>query len=298
MTPGLRVLERNLRRAPFGLRLWDLAGATHLIDGLEIDVTLRGRRQPAARASVNRSGVYYALGLPGLRDFELSDAGDETAWRPALRAYRVEVRDPLDRFLPFAFDADLPARGLFNRLMPGTAPTSPPAFGSPPAFMVDGVPLFSTPSRPVPEPLAAVRAQLREIGSDRPAACCLVTVSVNGTVCGIGLADREGRVAILFPYPDRPRPTLTSPPSPANDFKWNVELTAYYVPPPPDASTPEVADLAAVFAQLDSPRPLYRSIASPPQGLPALPLDYRIPLTVRTEGGPTGPSSYLYVGTA
>jgi hypothetical protein len=298
VTATVQALERITRRAPFGLRLWDFAGATHLAAGLEIDVTLPGRADSATRAGINRSGIYYALGLPGLRDFELSN-DDEAAWSAALRPYRIEVRDPQDRFLPFAFNADLPVRGLFDRLMPGASP--PPALppsGSPPAVMIEGVPLFSTPSRLLPGPLAAVRAQLRELGSERPAAGCLVTASVDGTACGIGLADREGRIAILFPYPDRPRPTLTSPPSATNDFRWNVELTAYYVPPPLDAPAAEIADLATVLAQLDWPRPLFHSVASPPQELPALPLEYRFPLTVRTEVGPTGPSSYLYIGSA
>lgn len=296
MTVDVRIRERVARQAPFGLRLWDVACATHIAEGLEIDVAVRGRPEASTRAFVNPSGIYCASDVPGLRRFELDDTADPAAWSAALRPYRVEVRDPQDRFLPFAFDADLPVRGLFDRLMPAMSP--PHLLASPSPLTIDGVPLFSSASRPVPEPFAAVRAQLREFGTERPAAWCLVTVSVEASVCGIGLADREGRVAVLFPYPDRPRPTLASPPPATNDFRWNVELTAYYVPGPPAAPAPAVADLAAVLAQVNSPRPLFHSLASPPQPLPPLPLDYRVPLTVRTEAGPTGPSSYLYVGTA
>jgi hypothetical protein len=293
-----RVLEHVVRRAPLGLRLWDIARATHLADGLEIDVSLRTRPEISTRAFINRSGIYCATGLPGLRQFE-SAAKDEEAWTAALRLYRIEIHDPQDRFLPIAFDAELPVRGLFENIsFLMSPPAAIPMFGSPPALLIEGVPLFSTPSRPTPEPFAVVRAQLRELSSERPASWCLVTVSVDAKVRGMGLADRDGRVAVLFPYPDRPRPTLTSPPFANNDFRWNVELTAYYEPRPLDTPAPVIADLAAIFAQLDSPRPLYRSVASPPHELPLLQLEYRLPLTVRTEVGPTGPSSYLYVGTA
>lgn len=211
------------------------------------------------------------------------------------------MRDPAGRFLPFAFDADVPARGLFNWLAPWTSPpqpwASPTEHGSSPSAMVERVPLFSSPTRPVSEPLAAVRAQLRELGTERPAAWCLLTASIDSTVRGIGLADQEGRVAVLFPYPDRPRPTLASPPLPTNDFRWNTELTAYYVPRPLHTAAPDIPDLAEVLAQLNSPRTLFQSTSSLPQALPVLSLEYRVPLTVRTEITATGPSSFLFIDT-
>ena len=296
MIPSVRVLERISRRAAFGLRLWDIAGATHLADGLEIEVTPRERTGSATRAFPNRSGIYCASGMPGLRPFELGDADDSAAWSAALRPYRVTVRDPQGRFLPFAFDADLPVRGLFD--WPGSPPALPGISGSPPMPIIAGVPLFSAASRPAPGTLAAVHAELREFGSERPAAWCLLTVSIDATVCGIGLADDQGRVAVLFPYPERPRPTLASPSPAINDFRWSIELAAYYVPRPPEAPAPAVADLAQVLAQLASPRPLFHSTASPPQTLPAQPLEYRVPLTVRTDVTPSGPSSYLYLNAA
>jgi hypothetical protein len=112
------------------------------------------------------------------------------------------------------------------------------------------------------------------------------------------MADQLGRVMILFPYPDRPRPALMSPPQPANDFRWDVALAAYYVPPPADAPVPAVADLAAVVEQMNAPRMLFASTLSPLQALPALPLRFGMPLTVRTELTGTGPSSYLFLNAA
>lgn len=301
MTPTVQVFERVSRHAPFGLRLWDIAGATDLVDGLDIEVSARADSQSSVRAFVNRSGVYSVAGLPGLRRFELGEADDDAAFNAALRRYRVTVRDPQGRFLPFAFDADLPARGLFTWLPPDSPPQPlllPTDHGSPPGPMIGRVPLFSAPSRAEPGPVASVRTQLRELGGERAAAWALLTASIDSLVQGIGLADEEGRVAVLFPYPDRPRRTLTSPPPAVNDFRWSVELTAYYIPRPADTPAPAIPDLADVLAQLASPQVLFRSTVSPPQALPALPLEYRGPLTVRTETTATGPSSFLFVNAA
>jgi hypothetical protein len=211
------------------------------------------------------------------------------------------VSDPAGRFLPFAFAADLPARGLFNWPAPWTSPPQPfvlpTEHGSPPAAMAGQVPLFSSPARPVPGSSALVRAELREFGTDRPAAWCLLTVSIEGVVRGFGLADGEGRAAVLFPYPEPPRPVLTSPPSPANDFRWDAELAAYYLPRPAGAPVPSFPDLADVLGQLAAPCLLLHSTASPPEPLRAQPLEYRVPLTVRT-ATPDGPSPYLFVNPA
>jgi hypothetical protein len=61
---------------------------------------------------------------------------------------------------------------------------------------------------------------------------------------------------------------------------------------------PEVADLGDVLAQMSSPQTLFQSVASPVQALPAMPLEFRIPLTVRTEITANGPSSFLFVNAA
>jgi len=299
MTAMVRVLEQVTRRSPVGLRVWDIAGATDLVDGLQVDISVRTDPESAVRAYVTRSGVYSVSGLPGLRPFELGVGDDMTAWSAALRPYRVEINDPQGRFLPFAFDADLPRRGLFSWSAPGTSPPQPYVLptdrASPPAMMIGHVPLFSAPSRPMATSLAAVRAELREVGSDRPASFALLTVSIDGTVCGIGMADWQGRILVPFPYPDRPRPALTSPPQTTNDFRWDVAIAAYYVPAPPGAAVTMIADLADVVAQMNSPQMLFASTVSPPQVLPPLTLQYGVPLTVRTQLTSTGSSSFLFL---
>lgn len=308
MMPSIKVWEQTTRRTPLGLQVWDFVTSTHLVDGLEIVLSTDKRNSSLTQTFVNRSSIYCAYGINGLIQFELN--GDDTSsWESKQRRYKIEIRDPADRYLPFELDAELPARGLLSWLSPLMSPPHQLSQGlhfifsnansSPPEATLGYVPLFSAPSRPVPGTLAQVRAQLREFGSDRPAAWCLLTVSVDLNVVGIGLADREGRVAILFPYPERAKSALTSPPSAKNDFKWSIKLNAYYVPRQPNALVPEVPNLTEVLNQLNSPRTLFESTMSPPQPLPELRLEYGIPLTIRTKVTATeNPSSYLFVNTA
>ncbi len=302
MMPNVRIWEQTRRTAPLGLQVWDVATSAHRVNGLDIQVMTGARFAKRTRAFANRSGIYCALGIPGLSRFELN-ADDATNRDWPTRPYKIEVRDPAAHFLPFTFDANLPATGLLEGIFSRTSPPqlfeSPLTQDSPPSPTLRQVPLFSSTSRPAPDSLAVVRAELRELGTDREAAWCLLTVSIDAVVKGIGLADQQGRVAVLFPYPERPRPALTSPPSANRDFHWNIQLTAYYTPRPINSAAPAIADMAEVLAQLNlPPRRLYRSTLSTPETLPSQPLEYRVPLTVRTEITATGKSSFLFINPA
>jgi hypothetical protein len=304
-----RVLERVTRNTPLGVRFWDPAEATSVVEGLVVEVFPRANPRARTRAVPNRSGVYVAQTLsafgpagsppgPGLRDWEGSDAAADELWAVAPRPYRIEVRDPHGRFVPFAFDADLPARGLLTWLAPWLSPPQPVALpgepGSPPRLLLERIPLFSAPARPVPAPLAVVRAQLREQGAQGPAAWSLLAAAVDGEVRGLGMADAEGRVAVMFPYPEPPRMTLASPPEARNDFTWPVELTAY-VPaaPSPPGPPPELPDLAEVLGALASPRAVVESLGSPPA--PPLRLSYRQELVARTAGAAGADAGTLWI---
>jgi len=164
--------------------------------------------------------------------------------------------------------------------------------GSPPQLLLERVPLFSAPTRPVPEPLAAVRAQLREFGTGREVAWSCLGVLIDGIPRGLGLADEHGRVAVLFPYPEPPRITLASPPEARNDFTWPLELVAFWTPASPPPPVPDIPDLADIFAALAVQRAVVGSLDSP--GAP-LRLTYRQPLTARTAGASGTDASYLAV---
>jgi len=299
---AVRVLERVSRNAPLGLRFWDVAGATSTVYGLRVEVFARDNPHARTLVPMNPSGTYVAHQLPlvppppDVRAFEFSDADPDVLWAGPTRAYRVEVSDPEGRFLPIAFDTDLPSRGLVTFRAPWLSPPQPVALpsepGSPAPLLIERVPLFSAPSRPVPQPLAVVYAQMREQGTGRDASWALLTVAVDGLVRGVGLADAQGRIAVMFPYPEPPRQSLASPPEARNDFTWQLALTAFWTSTSPPAAVPVIPDLADVFGFLLTPRTVIESTVSPAAPLR---LTYREPLTARTAGPVGADASLLFV---
>lgn len=297
MSASVRVLERLARNAALGLRFLDIANGSTVIEGLKVELFLRANPHARTAALPNPSGVYVAHKVPGLRDFEFQDVVNAAdLWPAAVKPYRVEVSDPYGRYLPIAFDADLPARGIFTWLAPWLSPPQPVAHpvtpGSPPQLMLEHVPLFSAPSRPLPDPLAVLYAELREQASGAEAAWFALGVSIDGAARGLGLADERGRVAVMFPYPEPPRMSLASPPEARNDFTWEVALTAYGLGPSPPRPPGVFAELADVLAALATPRNVVESNASP--SLP-LRLTYRQALIARTAGTVGADASFLFV---
>jgi len=174
--------------------------------------------------------------------------GDDAFWQQVRpRPFVVEVIDQRGYYQPFTLDLMLPFRG--HAVPPDVVPASPPT---------EVVPLFPTASRPVPAGIAVVRADLRTpiAGSGRPlgpASWAVLEVQV-GTMPPVrGLADREGRVAVLLPYPEPAsapaRPS--SPPYPGGmslrDQEWPVRLSAFFEPAQP---TPVIPNLARTLEQL------------------------------------------------
>ena len=292
--PQFRLLERVSLPAPFGVVFWDFATQTAVADGLDVSIALAGRPQTARGLIVNRNSVWLAPALPGRSANELA-TGD---WNAIRRTYRVEVVDRSGRFLPFAFDAELPSRGLYE--WPGWN-ASPPlplaplgAEDSPPQISPKRIPLFSSPARAAPPSTAEVRCELVDAATGSPAAWAVVTVSCDDVTRGIGLADRDGRAAIHFPYPERPRPSLATSPPAITDFRWPLDVAVFYHPV--DGVPPEAPNLADVMAQLGHQRDPLDSALSPPQVLPPQLLTFGRPLTLRTSQTPDGSSSVLFLG--
>src|SRR5262249_9102497 len=123
------------------------------------------------------------------------------------------------------------------------------------------VPLFSAPSRAVPPGLAVVRAELRELATEQPAAWAFVEAqysSGGSTRTACGLSDDQGRVVLMFPDPERQRRSLGGSP-PTNGVNgltqqsWELDMLFFYQPlsaSPPRTSEPEeAADYAFRLAQ-------------------------------------------------
>jgi hypothetical protein len=244
------VLERLSRVTPLGLRFWDEAAHAVVTDGLVVDVYPASQPQRRTSAFPNRSGTFVVTQLPGPRvPSEEFGEGDRAFWssvRP--RPFVIEVSDRRGYYQPFTLDLLLPNMGLATP--PFVTPASPPS---------EVIPLFPTASRPVPAGAAIVRAELqtpvpRPNGSvgRGPASWALLEVQVGTAPPVRGVADHEGRVAVLLPYPE---PTAsparpTSPPYPAGtslqEQEWPVRLTVFFESATP---TPDILVLRRTLEQ-------------------------------------------------
>jgi hypothetical protein len=241
-----RVIESPPSVALGGLRFEDTSTGDTRVRDLEVTLEVRSAAPRRLRAVCGASCVYSFHGVPGLRDFE--NAVREIPGSlspPGARSFRLRVRDPRERFLPFWFDAQLPC--------PSDDPFVRVAGESP-------IPLFSSPGRPVPAARASAHMQLWDAGSKRGANWTLIEfLSFGGTrVVGRGLADRTGAAVAIFPWPEpeSPAPAVAgSPPSssgvPLSDRKWTLELRVFRGPVPMEGAggREESPDLASVLRQ-------------------------------------------------
>lgn len=294
MSVGL-TLEQVIRPAPIGLRFRDVATGFPVRDGLNVSVT--SLRNPARNMTleVNGNGVWYANRFPGFSDTTLAATAD---WTTLAQPCRVTVADATGSFLPAVFDLDLPMRGLVDWPGWSALPQGPlaPLIDDPLSGVVSPqqLPLFSSTARRSPGAVAELRAQLSRADTGEPAAWAIVTASYVGKTHGIGQADEKGRVVLFFAYPDRPRAALATSPPAVTDFRWSLDIAAYWNDPPAD-TVPAFAD---VMAQLSHPRDLMQSTASPAQMLPAQILSLGRPLTLRTTDTPQGATSFLMMAAA
>lgn len=218
---AVTVLERVRAFTPLGIRFWDAALDVPVTDALSVHAWLRGTPYPPVRAVRSPGGVYAFHALPGQRAVERpadDERFPETAGEPL--EYAVAVDDPAGRWLPAAFGVTLPL-GYRGEFLSGPA-------GSPPE---DGgrAYLFPAPARPVPPGLAAIRADLVDADGGRPAAWAVLTATVEGETRS-AIADAQGRVCLLVPFPTPERLAELSPPVSADAASWPVTLTARWQP--------------------------------------------------------------------
>ena len=255
MSGPTTILERHSRVTPLGVCFWD--DAVHApVAQLTVEVYPAGDPQRRATARPNRIGTFVLPRLPGARDLDFEfGSGDPDFWASvATRPYVIEVTDPYGDYQPFFFEQRLPVRGL---AVPPCLPVT-----SPPSAVI---PLFPTASRRVPAGMTVVRAELRTASG--AAAWAVLEVQVGAATPVRGVADRDGRVAVILPYPEPvaspARPS--SPPYPSgaslHDQRWPVSLSVFFEPPSPIPAMPDLCRTvhqAPAFAWTDaaSTRPL------------------------------------------
>jgi hypothetical protein len=255
---AVRVYDRITRVAPLGVRFWDTATDTPVRAGLQVTVYPIDDPRLRVFAAPNPSGVHVLHDAPGLSR-SARGAGDKGFWvhPPEARHYRCEVTDPERRFHPVAFEARLPAQGLFA---PDCTPLSPPSSAR-------VVYLFSTPTRSVPGSMAVIRTELVSVVTGASAAWAVLSVEHRGVELGRGVADREGKAMVVFPFPEPERRPRLSPPDtpPPEDsgflMKWSVRLRAFHEPRLAAAVIPDYCAL------LSQPEALLLEDRSPPLGL-------------------------------
>ena len=245
-------LETVVRHAPLGLRFIDFVRNVSIPDGLEVSAWPVGA--PLARQRAIRSpmtGVHGFHTLPGLRGYEVGDQ-PFTDWcasppngvglgeSPDLESLRdlfeageggpianfaVAMEDRRGRFLPLVMLMCLPKDRLVE------------------------VPLFSAPARTVPAGMAAVRGEIRDRVSDRPASWALVTASPNGMTY-VGMSDARGMFELVVPYAGALPPLVGSPPGGATgigELSWPLTVQVYYEPTAQrrvdDAEPPDVRSI-------------------------------------------------------
>ncbi|MBI3328079.1 MAG: hypothetical protein HYZ81_15430 [Nitrospinae bacterium] len=253
LSPLYTVIERLTLVAPLGLRFWDEVSGRAIGDGLLVTTYAETRPSRRVPALSNRSGIYVLHRIPGVQEFA-NGTGDQAFWadHPPRWARIVEVVDSARRFQPFQLRLLLPVRGVYDQ--------PPDPAGSPPAT-APGIPLYSAPNRTVPAAMAVLRADLWDPrgGPDHtgsPAAWVVLTAHVPGRPGVRGIADAQGRVALIFAYPEPVTNVLASPPiaSPLSppaggtslrEQAWVLTLEAAYAPWDPVPAVPNLDDLLA-----------------------------------------------------
>jgi hypothetical protein len=208
----LPLLDGPFRVTAFGVRFADPATGRAVRDGLQ--VSLYPKRRPALNrdAYLSAGGIYVVQRAPGLPEFDRGD-GALDFWQKALKSpveHVVEVRDRLGRFHDVSLALTLPTPGPFG--------TGPSASGLPAP-----VSLPIAPARRAPPAVAVLHADLRSAEHpDRVLRHAMLVVSCAGVEVGSGIADDQGRVAVMFTHPE---PTSESP------FTWPLELKLYCAEP-------------------------------------------------------------------
>jgi hypothetical protein len=238
------ALETVTWRGPLGIRFLDLARGVPVSDGLEVRTwQLDGARVPSGAGPGQiaqqspLSGIYGFRALPGLRLFETGErpssdwcasppltsppTADELLDLGTLRTlaqtdaggpganFVVTVADRFGRFLPQLLLLCLPKDRLIE------------------------VPLFSSPARPAPSGLGAVRGEVWDAGAGSPAGWALVTASADGVVTYATVADARGMFVLFLPYASALPALQGSPPHGSgaiDQLTWLLTIQVYYEP--------------------------------------------------------------------
>ncbi len=216
----IEVLDRVTRVTPIGARFFDAVEQAIVSEGVVVSMWQLNGSPKRQQAIVNRTGVFVVRGLRGLHEAE-TGKGDKDYWDHVLtKSYGLEMTDHMRRFLPYWFETGAPTKGLLRVTC-----------GSPPPNTEAGLPLYSAPSRLVAGHYATVRADLWDVQHNCPAAWAYAELTANHILLCEGMADRSGKLAMFFAYPEAadqfPASPLQTGVAPRKQ-SWDVHLTIRY----------------------------------------------------------------------
>lgn len=212
-----------------GVGFWDNLTDRLVDTGLEVSMQPRHLTEKPVKSITNRRGIHVFPKLPGINPLN-----NDLESPHVMRQFTFNVRDLERRFIPFSFDADCPFDGLY---LPGCIHESPPGNNY--------IPVFNATTRKVNGGVAVVRADLHNVVTDQPASWAMVTGEIDGQDIVRGIADSDGKLILIFSYPE-PQ-IITSPPSTVPG--WILKLRVFYSPIQP---VPDSPSLCSVLSQTQS----------------------------------------------
>ncbi len=299
LDPRLRSPDTVTLRVPLGLQLRDVSDLSLVRDDLKVTATEMRPNGRRFQLAVTPGGTWSAPIVPGVSP---ATAADPTLWPAAAQPFEIRVCDPRRRYLPLRIVAPLPAAaaiawpgfaGVPAAVRPAVLPVGRPA-----AYKPDFVPLFPAIARVAPGARAEVRAHLAIASAGVPAgnaSFAVMTVSIGGTVRGLGIADDDGAILVSFPYPLLPTPTPAARAAGTTRIAWPVKIAVYCgrLAAAADGAPPLLPDILAQL-NLAPSRVLARLGAN--TRLPDQTLNVAQPLVLRSaRTAPAKPSSLFIV---
>lgn len=229
-------LEAVHHVAPLGVRFWDVAARTALRTGLDVSVRPAGSGQRVTVATVGRSGVHSFHNLPGLGLLETGEGTPQ--WWAAnreVRDFSLEAKPRSGDLLAAGLNLKLPLRGLARNPAAALFATMTPD--------ASWLPVFSSSTRPVEGAQGALRANILDAATGRPAAWALCEARTVTGLPSYGVADELGRLCVWIPYPEPPN---AGPRIPLSKQSWPLVIRFFFGAV---ATVNGVADLASVLRQ-------------------------------------------------
>lgn len=226
-----RIIETITQYSCLGIRFWDPVAGDCVQDDLTVTARPATATRPVKTAVRTHSGVYAFNNLPGLREIEQGGYGDyPVASPPVQKRFVVEIRDRLGRFVDVGFSVDLPLP--YNGLYLLRPQNSPPS--SPPNSIPRGFNLYSAITRTPPSMIVAIRGELLDADTGKPAAHAVVCIITEDGFEWHGLADVHGRFVTLMPYPTLIDAIGGSPAvqnkRPLHEQTWPLSIEVRYAP--------------------------------------------------------------------